>query len=304
MRGCVLMASYNESRAIAPVLAEIDEAARALRPSGIELDVVLLDEGSADGTADVAAEIAKHLELDFEVIIAAHTTVGQAMLTAFAHVLADEDVDFIVTLDADGQHDGRQIPDLVRTWIARGSGITIGSRWVRGGSSPGTGPARSVLSRAGNLLVRRVTGVRGVRDSTTSFRVYRPDVARLLTPEVLRVDGYGFYSAVVAVAQAHGFTIDEVPITFRPRYSGVRKLAGADLVDFAKALLTTRRQVNEIRRDMRSNQAKWAQRSARLRAAGHRRPRGAVRAGNALAVRQPRLQVGPLPRPWARTSLR
>ena len=138
----------------------------------------------------------------------------------FAHALADPDVDFLVTLDADGQHDGRQIPDLVRANLAHGSGMTIGSRWTRGGSSPGTGWYRSALSLTGNAMVRSVTGLRGVHDATTSFRVYTREVAQLLRPESLRVEGYGFFSAFVAITRAHGYEIDEVPITFRPRTAG------------------------------------------------------------------------------------
>jgi glycosyltransferase involved in cell wall biosynthesis/2-polyprenyl-3-methyl-5-hydroxy-6-metoxy-1,4-benzoquinol methylase len=260
------MASYNESRAIVPVLAEIDEAARALAPSGIELSVVLVDDSSPDGTAEVAISVAKQLGLDFEVLTGERRGVGEAMSRGFTHALRNDDVDFLITLDADGQHDGRQIPDLVRAFLARGSGITIGSRWTRGGSSPGTSRYRTVLSKTGNALVRRITGLRGVRDATTSFRVYTPEVARLLRPETLLVEGYGFFSAFIAIAQAHGYSIDEVPITFRPRYSGLSKLRRSDIIEFARNLLPVRRQVEEIRREMRSDQTQWAQRSTRMRA--------------------------------------
>lgn len=242
------MASYNEHRAIAPVLAEIEEAARALAPSGITLSVLLVDDTSPDGTAQVATATAQQLGLTFDVLIGERRGIGHAMLRGLNHALLDDGLDFIVTLDADGQHDGRQIPDLVRANLARGSGMTIGSRWTRGGSSPGTSWYRSTLSRTGNAMARGITGLRGVRDATTSFRVYTPEVARLLKPEHLRVEGYGFFSAFVAIAQAHGFTIDEVPINFRPRYSGMSKLTTRDMVDFFRNLFTVRTQVRQIRR--------------------------------------------------------
>lgn len=259
------MATYNEAHSIGPVLAEIEEAAYVLRRSGIELDVVLIDDSSPDGTAEIAAATAASLGLKLEVLSGNRVGPGDALRRGFAHVLRDENIDFMVTLDADGQHDGRQIPDLVRAFLARDSGITIGSRWVRGGSSPGTPLGRTILSRAGNFLVRRITGVRKVRDATTSFRVFRPDVARLLRPETLRVEGYGFFSAFVAITQAYGFSIDEVPITFRPRYSGISKLSHRDLVDFALNLFKVRAQVHEIRAEMRADQATWAMRSSRMR---------------------------------------
>jgi 2-polyprenyl-3-methyl-5-hydroxy-6-metoxy-1,4-benzoquinol methylase len=114
-------------------------------------------------------------------------------------------------------------------------------------------------------MVRAVTGLRGVHDATTSFRVYTRDAAQLLRPEHLRVEGYGFFSAFVAVIHAHGFEIDEVPINFRPRYGGISKLTRQDLADFARNLPTVRRQVHQIRRQRRTNQTDWVRRSARLR---------------------------------------
>lgn len=265
MRGCVLMASHNDSRAIVPVLAEVEEAARALGPSGIHLQVLLIDQDSSDDTADVARRAAATLGLDFDVLESDQPTLDQAIVRGFDHVLDDVSVDFIVTLDADGQHDGRQIPDLVRAFLARGSGLTIGSRWARGGSSPGTGPLRTVLSRSANLLVRGVTGVSGVHDTTTSFRVYRVEVADLIRVETKGIEGYGFFSAAVAITQAHGFSVDEVPITFRPRYSGLGKLTTDDITTFAGNMVAVRRRVQATRSDMRSNQAQWARRSAKFR---------------------------------------
>jgi len=263
-----LIFSSDDCGTVAPVLAEIEEATTVLARSGIDLSLVLIASGPSDNMGHIATDVAKRLQLDFSVLLLPATTVGQSLLQAFARVLAEDDFDIVVTLDAEGHHDGRQIPDLVRAALARNSGITIGSRWVRGGSAPGTGPARSLLSRGGNALVRGVTGVRGVRDSTTSFRVYRRDVVELLVTEPPEADGYGFFAAIIGIAQAHGFTIDEVPIIFRPRYSGVAKLGRQDLAEFARALVTTRRQVDVIRDAMRSNQALWAQRSARLQAQG------------------------------------
>jgi SAM-dependent methyltransferase len=238
VRVTVLLASQHHFAAAQPVLAELDEARRVLAPSGLEVDQVLVGDG--DGFAP-------------------------ALLDGFRTALADG-ADVIVSLDADGQHDPRQIPDLVRSHLARGSGLTIGSRWTRGGSSPGTGVLRGVASRLGNGAVKAFTGARGVSDSTTSFRVYSPDAVAVLLEESLPHETYGFFSAMVAVVQAHGFAVDEVPITFRPRYSEAGAVGGADLREFTRNLLPIRRRVKAIRREMRGNQALWAQRSPRLRA--------------------------------------
>ena len=193
IRGCVIMASYNERSAIVPVLAEIDEAARALASSGIELSVLLVDDLSPDGTAGVAAGVAKQLGLDFSVLQGDRHGVGHTILRGFAHALADPDLDFLVTLDADGQHDGRQIPDLVRANLGsrqRDDDRLALDRAVA--PRPARAGTATALSRTGNTMVRGVTGLRGVHDATTSFRVYTREVAQLLRPEALRVEGYGF----------------------------------------------------------------------------------------------------------------
>ena len=249
--------------AIEPVLAELDDARRALLPSGIEVSALLL--GTPASAAPDPAEFAKRLGLPFEQLEPQAGGLVAALREGFAAAL-DADSDVIVSLDADGQHDARQIPDLVRSHLAHRSGLTIGSRWARGGSSPGTGVVRSGLSRLGNTMVKTATGARGVSDSTTSFRVYHPDVARLLLDEGLPAETYGFFSAMVAVTQAHGFSVDEVPIVFRPRYAAAAGPREAEFKEFAANLLPVHRQVRGIRRDMRSNQSLWVQRNPRMRA--------------------------------------
>ena len=264
MRVTVLLASQQHFVAAEAVLAELDEARRALAPSGIELSTLVLGTPQ-DQHAQSLVEFAERLGLPLGTVAADGLSFAPALLEGFRAALAGA-AEVVVSLDADGQHDPRQIPTLVRSHLAHGSGLTIGSRWTRGGSSPGTGALRSALSRLGNSTVKAITGARGVSDSTTAFRVYDPEVVRLLLDEGLPTETYGFFSAMVAVVQAHGFAVDEVPITFRPRYSGVGELAGADLHEFAGNLMPIHRRVRHIRREMRSNQALWAQRNPRLRA--------------------------------------
>ena len=250
-RGLVLLATYNEADSIGPVLAELDEAVRVLDREGVALDVLLIDDNSPDGTALLARDAADRYGMRLEVLHGDKGGLGRALLRGFAHGLTKDDIDFFVTLDADGQHDPRQIPDLVRAFRARRSGITIGSRWARGGTSPGTTLPRTILSRAGNMMFRMVTTTRDVRDATTSFRVIRPEVASVFRPDNLDVSGYSFFSTFIAIAQAHGFPIDEVPINFRPRYSGLSKLTASDCTRFFSNLFAVREAVRRIKRDRR-----------------------------------------------------
>jgi 2-polyprenyl-3-methyl-5-hydroxy-6-metoxy-1,4-benzoquinol methylase len=274
MRGTIVLVAHGDEASIRPVLAEIDEAAHQLARSDVSLRIVLVDAGGG-ATAEAAADEAGRLGLDVDLV--RDGTVHQdddgtwhSHLLGFTRAMEGaapaHRPDFLVTLDAAGHHDARQLPDLVRAFLARGSGMTIGSRWVRGGSAPGTPPVRALLSRLASALVGRMTGLRRVRDVTTSFRVMRPEVAALVADEHSTVGTYGYYCESVAVAQALGFSIDEVPITFRPRYSGVGELTNRDLVRFWRDVRRIRERVRGIRRAMAHDQATWAERSGRHRA--------------------------------------
>ena len=122
-----------------------------------------------------------------------------------------------------------------------------------------------MASRTASALVRRATGLRRVRDATTSFWVVHPDVVRTVLADGLSVDGYGFYPAFVALAQAYGFSVDEVPIVFRPRYSDVQALSARDIADFTRQMPEIRARAHEVRAKIRADQSTWAARSGRMR---------------------------------------
>ena len=264
MRGTVVMATYNSAGSIEAVLAEIEEAATILARSGFQLDILLVDNDSPDGTVEIARHQAERLDLDLDALDVPAVHRSAALLAGLRHVLDVGEARFIVTLDADGHHDARQITDLVRAFVARRSGLTIGSRWVSGGSAPGAKRWRALASRSAGSLVRRASGLRQVRDATTSFWVMSPDVARTLLADELLQPGFAFYSTFVALTQAYGYTIDEVPISFRPRYSGIDSVSVGDVGEFVRSLPAVRRHAQQIRAEMRADQATWASRSNRM----------------------------------------
>jgi dolichol-phosphate mannosyltransferase len=238
-RMVVVLASYNEARSIVPVLTEVKEASIALALSNVEVEVLLVDD-SSDDTADVAGATADQLGLKFDVVRGTSSGLGQAMLLGMREALQREPHS-IVTLDADGQHNPLMIPTLHRAFAARDDDMLIGSRWARGGTSPGTSWFRTTGSRLGNRIFRVITGTRGVRDATTSFRVYSPRaVGYLLHSRSERFEGYSFFSTSVALCEAAGLRISEVPITFRPRYSGTSKFNRSEAVRFFTSLPTLR----------------------------------------------------------------
>lgn len=243
----VLLASYNEARSIAPVMTEIKEASVALATGNVEVEVLLIDD-SSDDTALVARTIADQIGLKLDVLDGPRSGLGRAVLAGMREALT-RDPHSIVALDADGQHNPLLIPTLHRAFWARDDDVVIGSRWARGGASPGTSLFRTTGSRAGNFLFRAITGTRGVRDSTTSFRVYSPRAVEfLLSTRSERYDGYSFFSTSVALCEGAGLRISEVPITFRPRYSGTSKFNRAEAFRFFRTLPTLRKERSTVRR--------------------------------------------------------
>lgn len=247
------------------VLGELAVAAFELERDDVDLELLVVDTGGAADVTTSALAAATELGIKAELIESRGGRAWSVQRDAFEHALRDDRSDFVVTLDAAGHHDARQLPDLVRAFRSRGSGVTIGSRWIRGGTAPGTALPRAVLSRAASLAVARAAGLRRIRDTTTSFRVIRPDAAALVAADPATRSDYGFYCEFVAAAQAYGFTVDEVPITFRPRFGDVPRLRLGDLTEFLADVRRIRRRVAAIRSEMADDQTTWAGRSGRLR---------------------------------------
>ncbi len=254
----VVLPVYNEADSIGLVLAEVAEAAARLDLTGVRTSVVIVDDESPDGTADVALDAAEALGLELVLVSGTRNGLGDAMLRGLAAAL-DHGATAVVTMDGDGQHNPFDIPTVYRAFVARNADIAIGSRWTRGGRAPGTSLGRALGSRVGNWAFRAVSGTRGVKDATTSFRVYSPDVLRfLLASDSRRYSGYSFFSTTIALAEAAGFVVTEVPIEFRPRYSGQSKLNQREALRYFTSLPALRA---ERRRLTMSSSDGWTYRA-------------------------------------------
>jgi dolichol-phosphate mannosyltransferase len=239
----VVVATRDEAASIGPVLSEIHEAAHAIA-SLIEVRVVLVDDASSDGTTRIARDWSARLGLPLDVVDGPGQGLGAAVIRGMQYAVSTfgPQLHVVANLDGDGQHDARELPTLFRAMLGRRLDIVIGSRWARGGRSHGTSMFRTVGSNVGNGVFRLATGVREVRDATTSFRVYSPEAVRHIVEHAdLYPRGYAFFSAIVADADSAGLGIGEVPITFRPRYQGESKLTGGEVGRFFRSLPQQRR---------------------------------------------------------------
>ena len=223
-RGVILLATMSELGSIEAMLQEVAESCYQLQHFGWKLSVLIVDDGGNTVFRDLCQNLAALYSLDLEVVGGPKSGLGAAILFGFNLALRNTDVQFIVNLDADGQHDARQIGDLLRATITTGSDITIGSRWVKGGRSYGLSAARVILSRISAHFLHMAGVPRNIKDSTTSFRVYNRVTVSKLQRDLVGFNGFSFFGASIAVAAAQGLKVREIPIHFRPRLSGVSNL--------------------------------------------------------------------------------
>ena len=235
-KGVILLATLGERQTIRYVLEEVAESIRLLAASQHQLEVLIVDDSRDPEFNRHVAEVFGVLGIRGKVIDGPHRGLGAAILHGFDAALHDRDVSYVVNLDADGQHDARQMPDLVRSHFVTKSLITIGSRWISGGSAPGLSLKRNVLSRISAFMLHRVGIPSAIKDPTTSFRVYSRRALELSCREVIDFSGYAFFGGIIAVASSQGLKITEVPIHFRPRWAGESKMRLSRIAETAGQL--------------------------------------------------------------------
>ena len=251
--GVVLLATLGERATIRFVLEEIAESVKILEASQYHLKVLIVDDSFDNEFTDHAEKALLTLGLSGKVIDGPNMGLGAAILHGFQHALADHLTGFVVNLDADGQHDARQMPDLIRAHFATESSITIGSRWTKGGTAPGLSFRRKVLSKVSAFLLHRVGVPNSVKDPTTSFRVYGRLALEKTMREVVDFKGYAFFGGVIACAAANDLKISEVPIRFRPRWAGESKMKIARIAETAAQLFAIGSRSTMIKRRQRLN---------------------------------------------------
>ncbi len=212
----MVVPTYNEADNVAWI---IDRLRRA-QPG---VDVLVVDDGSPDGTGAIADALAEH---DPQIHVLHRTEkagLGAAYLHGFRWALA-EGYDVIGEMDADGSHQPEQLHLLLDR--LRTADLVIGSRWVKGGSVVNWPLSREALSRGGNLYVRMLLGIT-VRDATAGFRVFRRGALEKIDLATVQSTGYVFQTELVTRALRAGLVVAEVPIEFIERVRGASKMSGA-----------------------------------------------------------------------------
>jgi dolichol-phosphate mannosyltransferase len=216
VRPLVVLPTYNEILNIARMLEEL----RRVVPSA---DILVVDDGSPDGTADAAEKVGEALGSITVLRRAGKSGLGSAYRAGFAWGL-ERGYDALVEIDCDFSHDPKALPDLFE--LAEDFEVVIGSRYIAGGAIPSWSMSRLLLSKGGNRYASLMLGLR-VADSTSGFRVYRRSALEKIDYSTVRADGYGFQIEMTYRARQRGASIVEMPISFTDRTEGESKMSRA-----------------------------------------------------------------------------
>lgn len=224
----------------------LPELIRRLRAAQPDVDLLVVDDGSPDGTGRIAEEIAAS---DPHVTVL-HRTAKQGLGAAYLHgfaVALERGYDVVGEMDADGSHQPEQLDRLLAALVD--ADLVIGSRWVRGGSIVNWPRSRELLSRGGNLYTRALLGM-PVRDATAGYRLFRRATLETIDLASVQSLGYVFQADLAYRTVRAGLRVVEVPIEFVERVRGESKMSRDVAVESLRRI--TRWGIAERRRQLRA----------------------------------------------------
>jgi dolichol-phosphate mannosyltransferase len=213
----LILPTYNEAENIEGL---VRAALARLETTGLEHTILVVDDGSPDGTGVIADRLAHELAPVRVLHRERKEGLGRAYLAGFAIAL-DDGAELVLEMDADFSHDPADLPRLLAA--SEAADLVLGSRYVPGGGVTSWGWLRRLLSRGGSAYARALLGV-PVNDLTGGFKCFHRRVLEAIDLENVHADGYGFQIELTYKAVRAGFTVKEVPVLFRERSVGSSKM--------------------------------------------------------------------------------
>ncbi len=214
LRTLVIVPTYNEIDNLGPIV-------RRIRAAAPDVDILVVDDASPDGTGRLADELAEHDQR----LTVLHRTgkrgLGPAYLAGFDAGIRG-DYDAVVEIDADGSHDPADLPAMLEL-LAVGNDLVIGSRWVRGGAVKNWPAHRQAISRVGNRYARWALRS-SIHDITAGYRAFSTGALAQVDLGGVSSQGYCFQVELAWRVERAGFRVAEHPIVFVERTVGVSKM--------------------------------------------------------------------------------
>jgi dolichol-phosphate mannosyltransferase len=194
----IALPTYNEAENIRPLIEELQRVFATIK--GWNFKILVIDDNSPDGTASIVKNIIAKGKRDLYLISNKKKGLGAAYTRGFKHILRHFKPDFIFEMDADFQHDPKDIPRFLKK-TAEGYQFIIGSRYIAGGDCPNWSFKRKLYSWGANLIARFIAGIYNVEDCTSGFRCVSAQFLRSLDLDDLQSNGYAFQMSLLHAAQ-------------------------------------------------------------------------------------------------------
>lgn len=214
-RALVIIPTYNEKENIRSIV----ELVLSQSPN---LDVLVVDDNSPDGTAAIVTEMTQANPRAHLLSRAGKLGLGTAYIAGFKWGLA-RDYAYLIEMDADFSHDPREIPNMLKA--IQEADLVLGSRYIDGIRVVNWPLSRLILSKGASYYVRILTGL-PVHDPTGGFKCFRRIVLETIGLDEVRSNGYAFQIEMTHKVWMKGFRVREIPITFTDRYAGQSKMSG------------------------------------------------------------------------------
>lgn len=214
----VIIPTYNERENIEKIIRVVFGLSRPFH-------VLIIDDNSPDGTADIVSSLQKEFQGSLHMLQRkGKLGLGTAYITGFKWAL-DKGYEFIMEMDADFSHNPEDLVRLYNACAVEGGDLAIGSRYISGVNVINWPIGRVIMSYYASAYVRLVTGMT-IRDTTAGFKCYRRIVLQTINLDKIKMKGYAFQVEMKFTTHKFGFKIIEVPIIFTDRKEGTSKMSG------------------------------------------------------------------------------
>ena len=217
-RAVLCLPTYNERENLEAMIDALGDVLDTDRDR-----VLVIDDGSPDGTGEIADRLASELPWVSVLHRRSKEGIGPAYIAGFRRALSDG-AELVLEMDCDFSHDPADVPRLIAA--SDNADLVLGSRYAPGGGTANWGLVRRIVSRGGCVYAQVLLGMR-VRDLTGGFKCFRRATLEAIDLDALSAHGYAFQIETTYRVRKAGLRIEEVPITFVERRAGASKMTGS-----------------------------------------------------------------------------